>query len=404
MSRTADLLVAGGGIVGCAIALEAARAGLRVLLAEPRCIGSGATGAGMGHLVVIDDDPHELALCSLSLKLWNEWRHEPGVEYTASGTLWVAADDEEAKVAEEKRARLLAAGLAAEWLDEKALAQAEPHLRPGLAGALRVAGDAGVYPPGAALAFFAHAQRSGAELVRASVRALVPGGALLDDGSRVSAANVVLACGTATRALVPGLPLVPRRGHLVITDRYPGMVRHQLVELGYVKSAHGNAAESVAFNVQPRPTGQLLIGSSRQFTDDARVDSRIVARMLARAFEYLPALRSLHAIRVWLGFRPAPADGRPYIGPWPGRAGVWLATGHDGLGITTSLGTARLLLDQLLGRPASIDVLPFLPARALACGPSPWPWRRRELAVFGPRSAASREGRFAAWASATSAG
>ena len=69
MSRTADLLVAGGGIVGCAIALEAARSGLRVLLAEPRCIGGGATGAGMGHLVAIDDDPHELALCRLSLEL-----------------------------------------------------------------------------------------------------------------------------------------------------------------------------------------------------------------------------------------------------------------------------------------------------------------------------------------------
>ncbi len=366
MSRTADLLVAGGGIIGCAIALEAARSGLRVLLAEPRCIGGGATGAGMGHLVAIDDDPHELALCTLSRRLWLEFKDEPGVEYAQTGTLWIAADEEEQRVAVEKRARLAAAGLAAEWLDTQELASAEPLLRPGLAGALRVSSDAVVYPPGAAQAFFQQAERLGATLVRTSLRALSTGGATLDDGTEVSTPAVVLACGTATRALVKELPLVPRRGHLVITDRYPQSVRHQLVELGYVKSAHGTAAESVAFNVQPRPTGQLLIGSSRQFTADETIDPRIVARMLARAFDYLPALRGLHAIRVWLGFRPAPADGRPFIGPLPGRAGAWLATGHEGLGITTSLGTARLLVDQLLGRPSAIDLAPFLPARALA--------------------------------------
>jgi glycine/D-amino acid oxidase-like deaminating enzyme len=360
------MLIAGGGIVGCAIAREAAMAGLRVILAEPRCIGGGATGASMGHLVAIDDDPHELALCSLSQRLWAELRDEPQVEYAASGTLWIAADAEEASVAAEKRARLAAAGLAAEWLDEHALREAEPMLRPGLAGALRVAGDSVVYPPGAALALLGQAQQRGAELIQSGVRALVPGGAELDDGTRVSAPAVVLACGTATRALVPDLPVVPRRGHLVITDRYPDLVRHQLVELGYVKSAHGTDAESVAFNVQPRPTGQLLIGSSRQFTADEQIDSQIVAKMLSRAFEYVPGLRMLRALRVWLGFRPAPADGRPFIGPWPRHDGVWLATGHEGLGVTTSLGTARILIDQVLRRASELDYSPYLPARALS--------------------------------------
>ena len=90
------------------------------------------------------------------------------------------------------------------------------------------------------------------------------------------------------------------------------------------------------------------------------------ARMLARAFIYLPGLRRLQALRIWTGFRPAPVDGRPFIGPWPSRPGVWLATGHEGLGITTSLGTARLLVDQILGVASAIDVAPFLPARALS--------------------------------------
>ena len=365
MSHAPDVLVAGAGIVGCAVALEAARAGLRVVVAEPRCIGGGATGAAMGHLVVLDDDPHELALCRLSLALWQEFLGEPGVDYAPTGTLWIAADDDERAAAEDKRARLAAAGVAAEWLDSRALAEAEPLLRAGLAGALRVPGDAVVYPPGAARALLVAAERLGARVVAAGVAELAPDGADLTDGTRASAGAVVLACGTRTPELVP-LPVAPKKGHLVVTDRYPGRVRHQLVELGYGKSAHAPGGDSVAMNVQPRPNGQLLVGSSRQFTGDDGVDFGIIDAMLARAFAYLPGLRRLSALRVWWGFRPTPPDGRPFIGPCPGRARVWLATGHEGLGITTSLATARLIVDQILDRPSPIDAAPFAPARASA--------------------------------------
>ncbi len=366
MSLVADVVVAGGGIVGCAVALEAARAGLKVVLAEPGVLAGGATAAAMGHLVVLDDDPHELALCRWSLALWREFLEVPSVEHAATGTLWIAADAAEVELAHAKRQRLLDAGLAAEWLDARALADAEPLLRPGLAGALRVPGDAVIYPPGGARHLWTEAERLGARLVPHRVESLMEGGAQLDDGTRISAAAVVLACGLATTALVTGLPVVPRKGHLVVTDRYPDLVRHQLVELGYAASAHASSGgDSVAMNVQPRPTGQLVIGSSRQFTDDTTVDLAIVDVMLRRAFGYLPGLRRLQALRVWFGFRPASRDGRPFIGRWPGHPGVWLATGHEGLGITTSLATARLVVDQLLERPSPIDATPFAPARAL---------------------------------------
>jgi glycine/D-amino acid oxidase-like deaminating enzyme len=109
-------------------------------------------------------------------------------------------------------------------------------------------------------------------------------------------------------------------------------VSHQLVELGYAASAHASDGTSVAFNVQPRPTGQLLIGSSRQFdTDDARVEPPVLARMLRRAAGYLPELADLNGIRAWTGFRSASPDGLPLLGEHPARPGVWLAVGHEGL-------------------------------------------------------------------------
>jgi glycine/D-amino acid oxidase-like deaminating enzyme len=197
------------------------------------------------------------------------------------------------------------------------------------------------------------------------VQELLPeGGVLLADGTRISAGRSVSATGPWSPALTPGLPVRKRKGHLVITDRYRGFVHHQIVELGYLKSAHSTGKDSVAFNIQPRKTGQMLIGSSRQFdVDDAAEDQPILERMLKRAIEYLPTLGKLSSIRVWTGHRAATPDKLPLIGPSVGSDRIWLATGHEGLGITTSLGTGRLLADMLLGRPPEIPAAPYAPAR-----------------------------------------
>jgi glycine/D-amino acid oxidase-like deaminating enzyme len=141
-------------------------------------------------------------------------------------------------------------------------------------------------------------------------------------------------------------------------------VHHQLVELGYLKSAHSSATDSVAFNVQPRPTGQLLIGSSRQFgAEESDVNQPILSAMLARAAEYLPGVSKLSVLRAWTGFRAATPDKLPLIGPVPGDDTLWLATGHEGLGITTSLATAELLAAALTGSEPAIAPEPYLPAR-----------------------------------------
>jgi glycine/D-amino acid oxidase-like deaminating enzyme len=116
--------------------------------------------------------------------------------------------------------------------------------------------------------------------------------------------------------------------------------------------------------VQPRATGQVLIGSSRQFgRDDRETNAPILSKMLVRAIEYMPDLADLAVIRTWTGFRPATSDALPLVGPHTQLERVYLATGHEGLGITTSLGTGRLLADQILGRPPAIPVEPYLPSR-----------------------------------------
>ena len=137
------------------------------------------------------------------------------------------------------------------------------------------------------------------------------------------------------------------------------------MELGYLKSAHSVSSDSVAFNIQPRKTGQILIGSSRQYgAEHPGVDHDILNRMLLRAEQYMPRIGNLAAIRTWTGFRAATPDKLPLIGPWAGDSSLLLATGHEGLGITTSLATARLLVDQVTGAKPEIPTEPYLPSRA----------------------------------------
>ena len=132
--------------------------------------------------------------------------------------------------------------------------------------------------------------------------------------SEISAEIIVNAAGASAAELTPGLEIKKRKGHLVITDRYPGFVRHQLVELGYLKSAHSVSADSVAFNVQPRRTGQILIGSSRQYgAEHKEVDNSMLVRMLQRAQEYMPGLAQMSTVRTWTGFRAATPDKLPLI-------------------------------------------------------------------------------------------
>jgi glycine/D-amino acid oxidase-like deaminating enzyme len=280
--------------------------------------------------------------------------------------LWIAEDDRQLTALRDKRETYARAGISAEVLDECQVREAEPNLRAGLPGALRVAADAVLYPPAAASALLDRAVSLGAVVVHGEVTSIEPH-AVVCDGRLMGADVVVRATGADARQLAPYLPIVPRKGHLAITDRYPGFCRHQIVETGYLTSAHVMTSESVAFNVQPRRTGQVMIGSSRELVGhDGSINRAMLGRMLSRAVEFMPALADLSVIRAWTGFRPATADHLPLIGWWPEVPGLLIAAGHEGLGITTATGTAEIIARLVAGEPPVVDPAPFAPTRKMA--------------------------------------
>ena len=366
---TFDVAVVGAGIVGAACAASLSSVGLSVVVIDEHGIAPGTTAAGMGHIVVMDNSEAQFALTRYSQRLWDDLASElPALcEFERCGTIWVAADDEEMDEVRRKNQFYAERGVASEILDEKMLREAEPNLRDGLAGSLLVEGDSVVYQLTATKFLIDKAVKQGAVLkIGKRAAEITEDGVKLENGDFIPAGKVVNAAGIGAASLSPELEIAPRKGHLVITDRYPDFVSHQLVELGYLKSAHGKASDSVAFNIQPRATGQILLGSSRQFgVDSNEVDYAILRRMAVRAFEYMPKLQKLLAIRVWTGFRPATPDNLPYIGKLSEHENIYAAAGHEGLGITTSLATGALVADAILGRESAIPIEPYSPGRKI---------------------------------------
>ena len=158
-----DIVIVGAGIVGAACAAECSSEGLRVAVIEARLVGGGATAAGMGHIVVMDDSEAQFALTRYSRDLWNELAESLpcDTEFRPSGTIWVAADDEEMIEVRRKQQFYQDRGVTVSILDAKDLATLEPNLRPDLAGGLLVPEDGVIYPPTAARFLLDRAQERG---------------------------------------------------------------------------------------------------------------------------------------------------------------------------------------------------------------------------------------------------
>src|SRR5277367_3172624 len=181
-----DVLIVGAGIVGCACALEFAKAGLRAGLVESSVIGGGATAAGMGHIVVMDDSQAQLDLTRYSRSLWQQLipRLPDSVEYETRGTLWVAADEQEMAEVHAKRSTYADVGVRADVLSGPEVAAEEPKLRPGLAGGLLVPDDAVIYPPAAAQWLLNQAVALGTTVLRGTAAVSADKGQLrLADGT-----------------------------------------------------------------------------------------------------------------------------------------------------------------------------------------------------------------------------
>lgn len=375
----ADVIVIGAGIVGACSAYSCARAGLDVIVVDRGPVAGGTTGAGEGNILVSDKEPGpELDLALLSRAAWAALGEEIGgpCELDAKGGLVVAARQETldhlVAFAEAQRA----SGVIAEAVAAGDLRDHEPHIARDLAGGVYYPQDMQVQPMLAAAHLLDVARRRyGARILTGTEVLGVERGA---DGSItgvrtpagvMSAPHVVNAAGTwgGEIAALAGVhvPILPRRGFILVTEPLPPLIRHKVYAADYVANvASDSAGLETSAVVEGTHSGTVLIGASRERVGfDRTLDWSVVQRLAAQAIQIFPVLAEVSLLRTYGGFRPYCPDHLPVIGPDPRAPGLLHACGHEGAGIGLAAATGDLIAQSILGTPASIDLAPFAPQR-----------------------------------------
>jgi glycine oxidase len=361
------ILIVGGGVIGCACALELAKAGCAVTLLERATPGAEASGAAAGLLAPIDESP-TTAFAQLALESWRRYPHVVAelrertgidVEYVTRGTIHPLATAEDVRKAEAKARQAWARELGIEAWDAADVRRHEPSLSTEVRGAMFVRGDHWVNNERLVVAYAQAAAAAGVGMMTGTAvsRVIVEDGharGAVVDGDRYDADAVLLAAGAWTGALAETfggrLRIEPRKGQMIALSHVPPVLTH---------AVHGDGVYLV-----PRPSGELLIGATVEKVGFQRSVTAIgMTKLLSAAIGLVPGLAHLPISRTWSGFRPWAPDSLPVLGPWPGIEGLFVATAHYRNGILLAPVTARLMTEWMtLGHP-SLDVNDFLPNR-----------------------------------------
>jgi glycine/D-amino acid oxidase-like deaminating enzyme len=380
-----DVVVVGAGVIGAACAYAAVRAGLSVTVLDRGSVAGGTTGAGEGNLLVSDKPPGpELDLALHSLRLWARTAAElqeatgrsgGGFELEAKGGLIVAVTGASLAAVHELAAGQRAAGVLVDTVSADGLADVEPHLARDLAGGACYPQDAQLQPMLATALLLAQARRLGARVVtHTAVTAVERSGGRVTGvrvagGGRIAAGAVVNAAGTwgGELAALDGVrvPVLPRRGVILVTQPLPALIRHKVYAAEYVADVVSSDAglESSAV-VEGTPAGTVLIGASRERVGfDPAMPVPVIRRLAAQAVRLFPVLADARLLRTYRGFRPYCPDHLPVIGEDARLPGLLHACGHEGAGIGLAAGTGRLIAQVLTGVPPDLDLTPFRPHR-----------------------------------------
>lgn len=334
MSKVADAVVIGAGVLGCSVAYHLTKKGVKVIVLEKANIGSGTSATGVGAVNVQSKGPgFYLEMNMASSAYYPEFAAglDGDIEYVPSGGCHIAETEAEMKkrvafMEEQKKTP----GFKVEYFFGKDVLEIEPALSPDVAGLTFCPLDAMINPFLLAWVTARTARRLGAVFETGTevtdIQSLGKGYKILTAKQEIFEAPIVVNCaGTGAKAIgaMAGadLQIDPMKGQLLVTERLPRVFRHLVSTLGQTAS------------------GNILIGATAHFgVDDTHVHYTDIKAMASRAVRLVPLLGKVSLIRSWAGIRPYPADGYPILGQVPGLPGFYVAAGHSGFTLTPIVG------------------------------------------------------------------
>jgi glycine oxidase len=376
-AEQADVIVAGGGVIGLACAWRAAQRGMRVRVLERDRVGAGASGVAAGMLAPVGEatwgEERLLGMALASHRAWprfaEDLREASGTDvgYLAFGALHVALDSDEGAELRRRYELMRELGLEAEWLRPSEARELEPGLTPRLHSAVHARHECGADPRALVAALRLAAQREGAEVVEGAevMEALIGErgveGLRTADGAAHRAAAVVCATGSFSG-----------RGGWLPAHAAPPVrpVEGEILTLRGRSAPIGRIVASERVYAVPRPDGRVVVGATveeRGF--DVTVTAGGVLELLREGYRAIPELAELELTETQAGLRPGTPDNLPVIGP-SAVAGLLLATGHFRNGILLAPVTADAVVAMLLGEAPPPEMAAADPSR-FASRPSP---------------------------------
>ena len=375
--RSPDAIVIGAGVVGASTALALTNAGLKVLVIDRGPVASGTTGAGEGNILVSDKEPSpELTLALRSRDAWFEVNADidGGFELEDKGGVVVSRSEKGIADLKKLAAMQRAAGIDAQEVNGAELQKLEPFISKNVEFGVLYPQDAQCQPMLAAAQMLRAVRKRGGSFVQGEnvVKIDVVNGSvvgLTSDKNKYSSPIVVNATGTWAGEIAKlagsDLPIMPRRGFILVTAPAGKIIKHKVYDADYVANvASGDADLQSSAVVEGTASGTILIGASRErvgFKND--LDVSILRQLARQAISLFPVLENIQLLRAYRGFRPYAPDHLPVIGEDANVKGLWHAAGHEGAGIGLAPATAELITAQITGRKTFMDPTPFSPAR-----------------------------------------
>jgi len=379
-SSSVDATVIGAGVIGAACAYYLAKSGLKVALVEKGDVAAGCSGGCDGNIMAQDHQPgYDTSLTLASNKMFQEVLPELDwdIEYRQKGSILVIETQEELDFMMKRMVEQKKHGLNVRFVDEKELYEQEPLLAPGLLGAIECPTDASCMPIHVAIAFTRAARRLGAEIhtfeevkgIKLDSKGCVH--KVLTDKSEITTKMAINCCGAWAPFIgnMVGLeiPITPRRGQLVVVEQAAQVGSRKISEAHYIVAkfhpelTEGTDSEmlkyGVAFVYEPTVSGNMLLGSSREFAGyDTKTSYSVISAIIKRATRFIPALAHLHAIRTYAGLRPYTPDHLAIVSDVKEVPGFYIAAGHEGDGIGLSPLTGQLITQIIHGQQTTVDV------------------------------------------------
>lgn len=366
-NRHAEVAVIGGGIVGCAVAYYVAKAGIDCVLIEKNDIASGTSSRCDGNVTIVDKDPGFDSLMSWkSQELTVDLNDELDLpfEYRPLGSLLVCENDSEMEAAKEWVDIQTKAGLKFNLLDRSDLRQESPYFADDIPGGLECETDSLINPYLFCYSLIDKAVKEyGLKLhTQAEVTNITKKEAFLIETTNgdYTAKRVVNAAGVWApfigEMLGLDIPIIPRKGHIMIGARQKPVMMRNVMEFGYLMNKFGRerqtdartADHGVALVLEPTESQNFLLGSSRQFVGfDDKVDINVIETMANRAIRFFPEMNDFRMIRAYTGFRPWTEDHLPIVSPVEEIPGFYIAAGHEGDGISLATVTGKLIQEMI---------------------------------------------------------